>query len=58
MRYPNLSRVAVIECPVHGCSVALGDDGRIVSKCPQCRQEAQRAIWRWATRRRRARAVA
>lgn len=58
MAYPNHSRAAVIECPVHHCSVSLGEDGRIASACSMCATEARRAIWRWQTRRRRARAVA
>lgn len=54
MRYPVLSRTSILECPVHGFDVALGDDGRIVSRCPGCHTEAQRALWRWAKRAQRA----
>lgn len=42
-RYPSTAGSALIECPVHGCCVVLGDDGRINTKCPHCLAEAVRA---------------
>jgi hypothetical protein len=36
IRYPVTAPGArpFIDCPVHGCVVVLGDDGRIRSRCP------------------------
>jgi hypothetical protein len=41
-RYPLHSRTSVLECPVHGCAVALNAEGRISSKCPECVRETRR----------------
>jgi len=56
-RYPVTSRSSVIDCPVHGFTVALGADGRISSTCPGCIGEARKARRRWTDRRRRALAL-
>ena len=39
--YPVTGRASIIECPIHGCTVALNEEGRIVSQCPECRAEAR-----------------
>jgi hypothetical protein len=41
-----------IDCPVHGCVVVLGDDGRIRSRCPLCLREARKGRKRLYDRRR------
>jgi hypothetical protein len=53
MNYPVTSRRSVLDCPVHDCTVALGDDGRIASPCPACIVEARKARRRINDRRRR-----
>lgn len=58
LRYPVTSRRSVLDCPVHGCAVALNEQGRICSRCPGCVREARLALRRWADRKRRALAVA
>lgn len=58
MRYPVTSRRSVIDCPVHGFTVALNEEGRIASTCPGCIHEARKARRRWNARKRRALAVA
>jgi hypothetical protein len=56
-RYPVTSRRSVIDCPVHGFTVALNDDGRIQSPCPGCIGEARKARRRLGRRRPRRLAV-
>lgn len=53
-RYPLRTRTSVIDCPEHGCAVALGEHGRIVSTCPECVREARTARRRlpWIKKRR------
>jgi hypothetical protein len=46
---------ALIECPVHGDCVVLGDDGRIKTRCLHCLNEARHARKLWSDRRYRAR---
>lgn len=44
MKYPAPRTASpLIECPVHGCVVVLGDDGRIKTCCPMCLREAKAA---------------
>ena len=53
-RYPVTSRASVIDCPVHGFTVALNEEGRIASTCPGCILEARvarRRLTRIAKRR-------
>lgn len=56
--YPVPSPASVIHCPVHLCAVALGEDGRIASTCPECIAEAAAAWWPLAVDRRLALAAA
>jgi hypothetical protein len=39
-RYPVLGLASIIDCPIHRFSVALDNQGRICSACPQCQREA------------------
>lgn len=39
-RYPVRGRTSILECPVHRLIVALNDEGRICSTCPECVREA------------------
>lgn len=34
--YPIIGRASIIACPVHGCAVPLGPDGRVAGPCPEC----------------------
>ena len=58
MRYPVTSRRSVLDCPVHGFTVALNDAGRVSTPCPACIDEARKARRRWTQRRRRRLVVA
>jgi hypothetical protein len=51
--YPVRSRSSVIDCPVHGFTVALNEAGRIASTCPACVAEARTARRRLPSIRRR-----
>lgn len=55
MRYPVTSRSSVMDCPVHGFTVALDAAGRVVSRCPGCVSEARKARRRWNDRKRKER---
>jgi len=41
LRYPVLGLASIIDCPIHRCAVALDDQGRLCSECPECRREAE-----------------
>jgi hypothetical protein len=43
MRYPVTGPASTIPCPRHGLAVALNEAGYIVSSCPACVRDAERA---------------